>query len=67
MKQRRNSGNHKETNTLLDLDWMEKLRITRDTGKTGPQINHITEDPDIKTLKREFKKLFNENHSVKGL
>ena len=39
---------------------MEKL----DTGKIGPQTNNITEDPDITTLKRRFKKLFNENHTV---
>ena len=43
------------------------MGITLDTGKTGPQINHITEDPDIKTLKRKFKKLFNENNTVIGL
>ena len=57
----------KNTNPLLGLDWMEKLGITLDTGETGPQINQITEDPDITTLKRRFRKLFNENHTVIGI
>ena len=57
----------KKTNPLLGLDWMEKLGITLDTGETGPQINQITEDPDITTLKRRFRKLFNENHTVNGI
>ena len=46
---------------------MEKLGITLDNGETGPQINQITEDPDITTLKRRFRKLFNENHTVNGI
>ena len=46
---------------------MEKLGITMDTGKTDPQMNHITEDPDITILKRRFKKIFNENFNVNGL
>ena len=57
----------KKTNPLLGLGWMEKLGITLDTGETGPQINQITEDPDISTLKRKFRKLFNENHTVNGI
>ena len=57
----------KKTNPLLGLDWMGKLGITLDTGKTGPQINHVMEDPGITSLKRKFKKLFHENHTVKGL
>ena len=56
-----------KTNPLLGLDWMKKLGITLDTGRTGPQINHVTEDPDIISLKRKFKKLFHENHTVEGL
>ena len=46
---------------------MGKLGITLDTGKTGPQINHVIENSDITSLKRKFKKLFHENHTVKGL
>ena len=42
-----------------------ELGITLNTGKTGPQINQVTEDPDI-TLKRKFK-LFHEYYTVKGL
>ena len=57
----------KKTNPLLGLNWMEKLGITLDTGKTGPQMNHVTVDPDITTLKRKFKKFIQENHTVKGL
>ena len=45
----------------------EELGITLDTGRTGPQINHVTEDPDITSLKRKLKKLFHENHTVEGL
>ena len=55
----------KKTNPLLRLDWMGKLGITLDTGKTGPQINHVMEDRDITSLKRNFKKLFHENHTVR--
>ena len=43
------------------------MGTTLDTGKTGPQVNHITEDADITTLKRKFKKLFHENHTVERL
>ena len=57
----------KKTNPLLGLDRMEKLGITLDTGETGPQINQITEDPDITTLKRRFRELFNEDHTVNGI
>ena len=57
----------KKTNPLLGLDWMGKLGITQDTGKTGPQKNHVIKDPDISSLKKKFKKLFHENHTVKGL
>ena len=46
---------------------MEKLGITLDTGKIGPKTNHITEEPDITILKRRFKKLFNEKHTVNGI
>ena len=46
---------------------MEKLGITLDTGQTDPQINFVKEDPDITMLKRNFKKIFNENHTVKGI
>ena len=45
---------------------MEKLKITLATGKTDPQINNITEDPDIAIPNRKFKKLFNESHPVNG-
>ena len=57
----------KKSNPLLGLDWMKKLGITLDTGRTGPQINHVTEDPDTTSLKRKFKTLFHENHTVEGL
>ena len=46
---------------------MEKMGLTLDTGEFGPQINHITGDPDITTPKSKFKKLFYENHTVKVL
>ena len=57
----------KKTNPLLGLDWMKKLVITLDTGKTGPQKNHIIEDPDNTTLKKKLKNSFPENHTVEGL
>ena len=31
----------KKTNPLLGLDWMKKLGITLETGKTVPQIHQI--------------------------
>ena len=46
---------------------MEKLGITLETGKTAPQIHQIKDDPDVTKLKRKFKKLFNENHTVNRL
>ena len=46
---------------------MEKLGTTLDRGKTGPQINHVNEDPGITVLKKKIKTLFNENQTVNGL
>ena len=57
----------KKTNPLLGLDWMEKLGITLDTNKINPQVNHVTEDSDVAVLKKRFKKLFDENHTVNGI
>ena len=57
----------KRTNPLLGLDWMKKLGITLETGKTVPQIQQIKEYPDITSLKTKFKKLFSENHTVNEL
>ena len=56
----------KKSNPLLDFDWMEKLGITLDTGRTGHQINHVTEHPDIIALKRKFQKTFPRNPYCKG-
>ena len=53
----------KKTNPLLCLDWMEKLGRTLDTGETSPQINHVTED----CPREKIQKIFNKNHTVKGL
>ena len=57
----------RKTKPLLCLDWMKIFGITLDTGKSNSQINHVKEDPDETTLKRSFKKLLNENHTVKGV
>ena len=57
----------KKTNPLLGLDWMKKLRITLETGKTVPQVHQVKEDPDVTTLKTKFKKPFNENHTANRL
>ena len=46
---------------------MKKLGITLETGKTVPQIHHIKKDPAETKLKTKFKKLFNENQTVKRL
>ena len=48
----------KRTNPLLGLDWMKKLGITLEMGKTVPQIQQIKEDQDITSLKTKFKKLY---------
>ena len=46
---------------------MKKLGITLEKSNTDTQINSIREDPDVKMLKKQFRKLFNENHTVNGL
>ena len=57
----------KKMNPLLGLDWMKILGITLGKSNTDKQIHSIREDPDVKTLKKQFRKLFNENHTVNGL
>ena len=52
---------------MLGLDWMKELGITLDKDNTYQRIKHVKEDPDIKLLKGQIKKLFNENHTVKGI
>ena len=46
---------------------MKKLGITLEKSNTDTQINSIREDPDVKMLKKQFRKLFNENDTVNGL
>ena len=46
---------------------MKKLGITLEKSNTDTQVNSIREDPDVKMLKKLFRKLFNENHTVNGL
>ena len=55
-----------KTNPLLGLDWMEKLNINL-SAEDNVKIQNITEDEDIKELKKRFKKLFTENHTVKDI
>ena len=57
----------KKTNPLLGLDWMKKLGKTLEKSNTDTQINSIREDPDVKMLTKQFRKLFNENHTVNEL
>ena len=57
----------KKTNPLLGIDWMKELGKTLDKDNTEQRIKHVKEDPDIKALNGQFKKLFNENHTVKGV
>ena len=45
----------KKPNPLLGLDWMNKLRITLETGNTVPQVHQVKEDPDVTKLKTKFK------------
>ena len=54
----------KKTNPLLGSDWMG---ITLDTNKINPQVNHVIEDSDVTVLRKRYKKLFNENHTVIGI
>ena len=46
---------------------MKKLGLTQDTGRPDPKTNRVREDPVISLLKNKLKKLFKENHTVKGL
>ena len=57
----------KKTKPLLGLDWMKKLGITLEKSNTDTPINNIREDPDVKMLKKQFRKIFNDNHTVNGL
>ena len=57
----------KKTNPLLGEDWMKKMGIQLETGKTVPQKHQVKEDPEVTTLKTKFEKLFNENRTVNGL
>ena len=44
------------------------LEILISTKKSNPLLSKPrNQDPDIKLLKRQFKNLFNENHTVKGI
>ena len=57
----------KKTNPLLGLEWMKKLGITLEPGKSVPEKHQVKEDLDVTTLKTKFKKVTNENHTVNGL
>ena len=57
----------KKTNLLLESDWMTQLGMKLETEKTNPKILNIREDTDITELKRNFKKLFHMNETVKGI
>ena len=62
----------KSTHAFFGLDWMGKLVITLESEKFNPNINHINKteniaDHDITTLKRKFRKLFNENHMINNV
>ena len=46
---------------------MKQLGIKLEMGKTNPKIHNVKEDPDTTELKRKFKKLFNENKTIKGI
>ena len=46
---------------------MQELGITLDKDNIDQQIKQVKEDTDANLLKREFKSLFNENHTVKGI
>ena len=52
-----------KTNLLLELDLFNKLGIERNTGR-GTNIRHVLDDKDAKELKKKFKKLFTEYHTV---
>ena len=57
----------RKTYPLLGLDWMKELGITLNKDNTDQRIKHVKEDPDIKLLEGQFKRLFNENHTVKEI
>ena len=52
----------KKTHPPLGLNWMKELGITLDKDNIDQRIKHVKEDTDIKSLKEQFKQLFNENH-----
>ena len=56
----------KQTNPLLGLDWMKELGITSDKDNIDQPIKHVKEDPDIKSLKEQFKKMVQRKSYSKG-
>ena len=54
----------RNTNPLLGLDWMKKLRIelTLEIGEN--KTNKIAEDNDEREKQKKFEKLFNSNHTI---
>ena len=57
----------KRTNPLLGLDWMKHLGISVNIEKPNSKIQNIQEDPDIAGPKKNIKKLFHANKTVKGI
>ena len=46
---------------------MKQLGIELITDKTTNKINAVTEDEDEKEIQNKFKKLFEENHTLKNM
>ena len=56
-----------ETNPLLGLDWMEALGIELQTTNTETIIHNIVSNEDEQEIKEQFRKLFNENETIKNI
>ena len=58
---------NKNTQPLLDLDWLDKLEIGLQGSKKTNVIRHVTEDERRKRILNEYEDLFKNNHTIKDL
>ena len=58
---------NKNTQPLLGLDWLNKLKIGLQGSKKTKFIRHVTEDERRKRIIYEYEDLFKNNHTIKDL
>ena len=58
---------NKNTQPLLELDWLDELEIGLQGGKKTNVIRHVEEDKRRKKIISEHENLFKNNHTIKDL